>query len=632
MAAKILTEVDVTSSFDSYFVNDNGKVRQINKSDIVLPIDSTLSISGKAADAKITGDAVSELKNETSELKADLSEISSEIGDLYDGSVKPFSLKTDRMEFLKIVGNIFYSLTFTDDIKVSDVGQIVSDTAYTLSEYIPVDSGKTLYIKSANNYGDLVDVFRNSIPRISYYDKYHNFIKTDINDSHTDLAVFTFDANIAYVRILLWKNMKSTPWYFGFEDSDKFITSYHYEFDDSIVTNVFTNIVSDNGNYGGLPRLYFYGDISQMTKDNAVDLQCRLVRKEGTANIVANVKWQGSSSIAYEKKNYTIKLYENSSKEAPYNIEFKNGWGSHNKYCLKANFVDYTHSRNVISAKLWGEIVKSRASKNEYLYDLPNGGAIDGFPIMLFINEKYNGIYTLNIPKDKWLFGMGESDRKEAVIVGESYSDSTTFNSSTRLYDESDWTIEVNNNMTEDEVKVSFNTFADFVMNNDGTVFKEGIGNYLDIDSAIDYFVFASAICGKDSWAKNSIFVTFDGVKWICSAYDLDTTFGNNPYGTAFYSPSLELLNDWKSWHKLWNKIRINYYEEIKSRYRELRESILSDAHIYDVFYNFHNQIPRVLLEKELELYPSIPSTSTHTISAIMEFWKIRSALNDKIV
>ena len=32
---------------------------------------------------------------------------------------------------------------------------------------------------------------------------------------------------------------------------------------------------------------------------------------------------------------------------------------SENKYCLKANYIDYSQSRNVVSGKIFGEIVKS---------------------------------------------------------------------------------------------------------------------------------------------------------------------------------------------------------------------------------------------------------------------------------
>ena len=71
-------------------------------------------------------------------------------------------------------------------------------------------------------------------------------------------------------------------------------------------------------------------------------------------------------------------------------------WGTQKKYCLKANYVDFSHCRNIVAAKLWGQAVRSRPTRNDKLYGLPNGGAIDGFPIMVAINGEYQGIYTFN--------------------------------------------------------------------------------------------------------------------------------------------------------------------------------------------------------------------------------------------
>ena len=77
MANKKIIDVDVVSTIndaDYLFVNQNSAIRQIKKSNIIkdISVDTTLSVAGQAADAKATGDAITELKNETSELKRDI--------------------------------------------------------------------------------------------------------------------------------------------------------------------------------------------------------------------------------------------------------------------------------------------------------------------------------------------------------------------------------------------------------------------------------------------------------------------------------------------------------------------------------------------------------------------------------
>lgn len=113
-----------------------------------------------------------------------------------------------------------------------------------------------------------------------------------------------------------------------------------------------------------LPILALTGDTSAMTKDNAVTLDYEYGDRSGSCT----VKWQGNSSLAYPKKNYTIK-FDNAFEAAA-------GWGEQMKYCLKANFIDFSHARNVVSAKLWGQIVKKRSFAMADTFDINKCGGV----------------------------------------------------------------------------------------------------------------------------------------------------------------------------------------------------------------------------------------------------------------
>ena len=116
-----------------------------------------------------------------------------------------------------------------------------------------------------------------------------------------------------------------------------------------------------------LPILALTGDISGMDKDNAVTLNYIYKELSGTCD----VKWQGSSSLAYPKKNYTIEFDKA--------FEAVEGWGTQKKYCLKANFIDFTQCRNVVSAKLWGQKNAKRSPANATLAACPNYGKVINF-------------------------------------------------------------------------------------------------------------------------------------------------------------------------------------------------------------------------------------------------------------
>lgn len=52
--------------------------------------------------------------------------------------------------------------------------------------------------------------------------------------------------------------------------------------------------------------------------------------------------------------------------------------------------------------------------------DTPNYGQIDGFPIEVYENGNFLGLYTLNIPKDKWLFNIDDDNKNNIIITSES--------------------------------------------------------------------------------------------------------------------------------------------------------------------------------------------------------------------
>lgn len=365
-----------------------------------------------------------------------------------------------------------------------------------------------------------------------------------------------------------------------------------------------------------LPILYLNGDTGNMSKETKVTLNYNYKDMRGTCT----VKWQGSSSIRYPKKNYTITF------DSPF--EAKNGWGSQKKYCLKANYIDFSHARNVVSAKLWGQMVKSRTTKNELLNNLPNGGAIDGFPIMVVINDVYQGLYSFNIPKDKWMFGMGTGE-KECIVCAEEHSNATLFKETiTELGPQFALEYVKDENNTQWIVD-SLNTLINAINNNDNANYKDVVGNYMDIDSAIDYYIFACLISHTDGRAKNFLLHTFDGVKWAFTAYDMDTVFGNHFDGTAYYKADVSPTFSYYVVSGIMNLIYKYDKERLKQRYMKMRETVFSEDNVSYMFYNYLVNIPKALFDEEVKLWTSLPGTQTNNITQILNNFRLRCELLD---
>ena len=380
-------------------------------------------------------------------------------------------------------------------------------------------------------------------------------------------------------------------------------------------TNGGGNVTFDYAAYG-LPELALTGDVSAMTKDNAVTLDYVYGDKSGTCTC----KWQGSSSIAYPKKNYTIK-FDNA-------FEAVEGWGEQKKYCLKANYIDHSHARNVVSAKLWGQIVKSRTTVNEKLTALPNGGAIDGFPCVITINGEYKGLYTFNIPKDGWMFGMG-SGTSEAILCADKYVAATQFRDNA-LADGTDFDLEYASNEDDTEwVATSLNQLINACINSDGTDLDTTIAQYLDWESAMDYYIFTTLLGGQDMMNKNYILATYDGVKWFFSAYDMDSTYGLWWDGKKFEAAGLLSVYGFPQGHQAMELI-LNYKKDaLKARYKQLRKNALSDSNVLNAFTNFICQIPERIYLSDTEVWPGIPSSAASNLAQIVSWYQTTAKIID---
>ena len=247
-----------------------------------------------------------------------------------------------------------------------------------------------------------------------------------------------------------------------------------------------------------VPIVFFGGDLPQ-TKTATV-MPFKYVSKTKTVSGYAKAKAQGNSSMSYPKKNQTVNMYADEALVDSLKVDFK-GWGAQKKHVYKANWIDLTHARNIVSAQLWGDVVKSRANYNdlpELFRTSPNQGAIDGFPALVYANGVYQGRYTINIPKDGWMANMDKTLDTHCILCGENYV-SGCFRAAANI-NGSDWSDELHDTVP-DAIKTRWNEVISFVMNSTDAEFKANLGNYFYVDSLIDYLLFALASCGLDSMA-----------------------------------------------------------------------------------------------------------------------------------
>lgn len=411
-------------------------------------------------------------------------------------------------------------------------------------------------------------------------------------------------------------------------------------------TPIYKSITMEDVN---MPVIVLDGNLPTSKGANYVNVKIKYNDGENEFECIAAVKVQGASSAGYPKKNYNIKLYDETENGLEkHKIKLVKGWGKQFKYCLKANYVDFSQARNVVSGQLYGDVIDAREIEDE-LSDLPSGGAIDGFPVLVFNNGNYVGLYTFNIPKDKWMFDMKDSDEKnQAIVMANTWNDTVAFRATIGSGFEVEYAS--NEDSTVDNstswVLQSLNELIKFTMNNNGEDFVNGISQYADVDKCIDSMLFTFVICADDNISKNILWATYDGKVWFSSMYDMDGTWGMRWNGKIEFDENTHLISNLadgskgapernhNNYNLLWEKIYINFYDRVVERYQQLRKTALSIENITTRFGEFFAKIPDIVYQAEREKWTGVPTneaTFDH-FTQIIDFATKRLAKMDTIL
>lgn len=388
--------------------------------------------------------------------------------------------------------------------------------------------------------------------------------------------------------------------------------------------------------YDDIPKVFFGGALQQ-TKTEAV-VPFRYISKTEDISGYAEIKAQGNSSLSYPKKNQTVKLFKDAACTEKLKIDFK-GWGKQNKYCYKANWIDLTHARNVVSARIWADIVKSRptyATLPQELRTSPNQGAVDGFPVKVYADGIYQGRYTINIPKDKWMANMDDDLETHCILCGEGYVSGCFREASV-----TQWTDEIHDTMPT-AIKNRWIEVINFVMNSTDDEFVANLGNYFDIPSLIDYHLYGLVSCGLDAYGKNQLYMTYDGQKWIASMYDMDSTWGLYWNGSKFLASDYartsyeDFVNT--NGNLLYVRLEQLFGGKLKGRWESLKTGALSIENIINRFERFTDIAPAELVAEDYASttgggkFTGIPSQSTNNIQQIRAFALERLAWTEDYV
>lgn len=390
------------------------------------------------------------------------------------------------------------------------------------------------------------------------------------------------------------------------------------------------------------------------TKHDDIEAEIEYNDKDGNyfrKPVILNA--QGSSSMNYYVKNMAIDINDGSE------IKFGD-FPTQDSFHLKKYYIDIFRGQCIIGYWLMEQVYKSRPAGQQYPYeysysnesvtdgtgdvkkDFFTGAKChpDGFPVVItWVNTTDNtetdmGIYTWNLKKAKEVYFCDKKKAENIILDG-------VINSKTLFGGNIDWTafeirnpkslIDIDGNkydgdnpkelsdtdVNSKKVKEYLTTLSGVSSALQSSKTKETFEKYFLPKPFIDYLLLSQIIYHSDGFSKNWIWVTYDGIHWTPTAYDLDSIFGAHWQGTCVDPKSA--TNDLSTWNGL--SIDTLYKTEIEERYKELRDkNIFSVDNIVGLLNKWLSMVGFDNIKKETSLYKETPS---YRSSSVVEGWKL---------
>nr|DAD82290.1 MAG TPA: CotH kinase protein [CrAss-like virus sp. ctcfK29] len=431
------------------------------------------------------------------------------------------------------------------------------------------------------------------------------------------------------------------------------------------------------------------------------DMQGNYFKKHAILNA------QGNSTMGWSKKNVSMDICDDEwiGDETP---KIRIGdWVPQDSFHLKAYHTDFFKGVGAVAYKLYNQIVKTRGNmydrpwkkalidmsaigtttksfENPYVGEyelLTDTGARcfpDGFPVAVYLNGAFYGVFSFQLKKHRDNYHMNKSNAKHVHLDGDIY-EATLFNGRNKInwemfeirnpkglyaiggnkYDADvkqeeiageaevntwieagklpdgkaiDSKIKKSLQMTA-EVKKYIQDFADAMptikkaraiyeasskSEEDLSTLKSIYEKYFDKENMIDYMILSDLIYNYDGFSKNWQWFTYDGVKWWVGLYDTDMSFG----GDIYYIRKVPTTHVNTSIGRP-NGYVVEYYSsEMENRYSELAKlGIISYEHIFSMLKDWTMRIGTTFYKEEYKKWYFCPCISNSTVRS--RYWEL---------
>ncbi|MFC7357514.1 CotH kinase family protein [Jejudonia soesokkakensis] len=324
------------------------------------------------------------------------------------------------------------------------------------------------------------------------------------------------------------------------------------------------------------------------------------------------IELRGNSALRYPKKSYDLELRKDATSEESVDFTFGD-LREDDDWILNSIYNEPLKLRSYFSTKLWLDLYAP-----SYLDKEPDAKSYsDVMFAEVFLNDTYEGLYLLSEQVDRKLLDLKKS--KGDTVRGElfkavGYADNTSFKGVSEFnnafprwegfevkYPYEDYVAHYDN----------LHAFITFVSTSTDEEFTENIEAYLDVDNAIDYFLFINLLRGTDNISKNYFLAKYkQNEPYFFVPWDLDGVLGIIQDGKRIPTTNDILTN--ALFDRLYATNAAGYKTKLKERWQTLRNGVYGDKALHERI----DKTYRLLDDTKLYQRDALMWERVHTITA----------------
>lgn len=304
----------------------------------------------------------------------------------------------------------------------------------------------------------------------------------------------------------------------------------------------------------------------------------------------AGVEYRGASTLKYDKKSIDIEVYQDA-----YSFESKaHGFFEFTKnreWVLDAMYIDHSKVRNKTSFEIWNQIRNT-----------PDNNKLAFAYVEVFVNGKSLGLFCLHQKYNEQSLSLAAEARMYKGIDNSPISKFQEFpEKHPRAAIWNEWEQVIPDPGRSIDWK-PFLQLSKLIVEADDETFRKEIGQQLDLDLAIDYYLMVSVMAGFDNFGKNWFFLKrSEQAAFEILAWDMDRTWG---IIKEDYGDSIKRLAANGLYNRLIDLNPDQFNQRLRERYWLLRQDVFTIENLRSHFSKNIKEIQRYqIMETENDLW-----------------------------